>query len=349
VNGLRTVKLVQASGRIAEPYAILQRAGAQLDDATFEAIYYPRKLLLRATSHARLLPPGPRETLLVAHAAEGVKESVWLLAYPAPNMVLQIAVPLGEASRLPTATRDVLHRFRIHAETALRLQLREAQSTVAILDASGKLLHAEGDARSNESRHELEARVQRIEQARSRAGRAQQRAALAAWEALVEGRWSLVEDIQQDGRKHYLALQNEPQTRSYRSLTPRETRVLFLSSMGLSGKHLAYELGLSETHVAACLGGAATKIGVRNRTELCRVVAGLLAGEPDRAQPLPEGLSDAELAVLELVAQGLSNREIATRRGSSERTVANQVASILRKTKRTSRRGAACLVLSKPP
>ncbi len=46
---------------------------------------------------------------------------------------------------------------------------------------------------------------------------------------------------------------------------------------------------------------------------------------------LEERLSASEAQVAKLVIQGLSNAEIATRRGTSVRTVANQVASILRK------------------
>ena len=40
-------------------------------------------------------------------------------------------------------------------------------------------------------------------------------------------------------------------------------------------------------------------------------------------------LTAAKRAVLVLVAEGLSNREIAARRGTSPRTIANQVASLL--------------------
>jgi DNA-binding NarL/FixJ family response regulator len=43
------------------------------------------------------------------------------------------------------------------------------------------------------------------------------------------------------------------------------------------------------------------------------------------------GLSPAELSVALAIAGGASNREIARRRGTSVRTVANQVASILRR------------------
>ena len=42
-------------------------------------------------------------------------------------------------------------------------------------------------------------------------------------------------------------------------------------------------------------------------------------------------LTPAEQEVLVLIASGASNRAIAERRGVSERTIANQVASILRK------------------
>jgi DNA-binding NarL/FixJ family response regulator len=46
---------------------------------------------------------------------------------------------------------------------------------------------------------------------------------------------------------------------------------------------------------------------------------------------LHAGLTRAEQEVLEAISAGLTNREIAGRRGTSERTVANQVAHLLRK------------------
>lgn len=44
-----------------------------------------------------------------------------------------------------------------------------------------------------------------------------------------------------------------------------------------------------------------------------------------------DGLTEAEIAVLRDLLDGLTNREIGARRDTSARTVANQVASILRK------------------
>ncbi len=48
-------------------------------------------------------------------------------------------------------------------------------------------------------------------------------------------------------------------------------------------------------------------------------------------------LSPAEVEVAQLVVEGLSNAQIARRRGTSVRTVANQMASILRKLELSSR------------
>jgi len=56
-------------------------------------------------------------------------------------------------------------------------------------------------------------------------------------------------------------------------------------------------------------------------------------------------MTPAEREVLELVRQGFSNRAIAQVRGRAERTVANQVASMLRKLQVASRRALATLEL----
>jgi DNA-binding NarL/FixJ family response regulator len=53
---------------------------------------------------------------------------------------------------------------------------------------------------------------------------------------------------------------------------------------------------------------------------------------PLQAAVLPaDRLTSAEIAVAELAVAGLGNAEIGRRRGTSERTVANQLASIYRK------------------
>jgi DNA-binding CsgD family transcriptional regulator len=59
------------------------------------------------------------------------------------------------------------------------------------------------------------------------------------------------------------------------------------------------------------------------------------------AAALPDGLSPREVQILELVAEGLSNREIGERLSISEHTAANHIRSILRKTDSANRTEAA--------
>jgi DNA-binding NarL/FixJ family response regulator len=56
-----------------------------------------------------------------------------------------------------------------------------------------------------------------------------------------------------------------------------------------------------------------------------------------RETEVPQGLSSAESEVLARVVRGESNAAIAKARKTSARTVANQVASLLRKTRSASR------------
>ena len=57
----------------------------------------------------------------------------------------------------------------------------------------------------------------------------------------------------------------------------------------------------------------------------------LVLSRPVGSPTLPSGLTAAESEVVRLLLEGQSNRTIAAARGTSVRTVANQVASIFRK------------------
>lgn len=67
----------------------------------------------------------------------------------------------------------------------------------------------------------------------------------------------------------------------------------------------------------------------------------LVISFPIRRADLGTRLTDAEADVARLAIEGLSNAEIAKRRGTSLRTVANQMASILGKLGMQSRRELA--------
>ncbi len=55
----------------------------------------------------------------------------------------------------------------------------------------------------------------------------------------------------------------------------------------------------------------------------------LISDEPGGA--MPSGLTEAERDIVRLLRTGASNRQIARARGTSERTIANQVCNLLRK------------------
>lgn len=111
------------------------------------------------------------------------------------------------------------------------------------------------------------------------------------------------------------------------SLSPRERQVVSLASLGHANKVIASELGLAVSTVSVYLVKAARKLGVRGRVAVITVYRSEL--DPDEALPSVLSRSEREIAVLML--QGASNSEIAASRMKSERTIANQVASIFRK------------------
>ena len=124
-----------------------------------------------------------------------------------------------------------------------------------------------------------------------------------------------------------------------------EREVVQRAMLGWSNCEISFALGVSGSAVGVHLSNGLKKLGVRSRAELIRLngraayqmsidVDGdplLVIAEPGM-YPLPaSGLSVSEGDILQWIMRGASNKEIALRRESSEKTVANQVAAILRK------------------
>ncbi len=111
--------------------------------------------------------------------------------------------------------------------------------------------------------------------------------------------------------------------------------------------HTAYEYGRlqlgggrgARERADALLGEAAT---LAERIGMAGLLARIRAlGVPAPGGGLPAGLSAREAQILELVARGLSNREIGEELSISEHTAANHIRSILRKTNCANRTEAA--------
>ena len=258
------------------------------------------------------------------------------------GIVDEYSVTLGgiypvERLRIPATERRLLLQLALHLEAGLRLRLQQT-SEVGIMRTDGLIMHAEGQLRDVAApRDALTDHVKRVERTRTRRQRSSSTAA-GAWSALVSGQWGIVERTDADGKRYYAVVETHCAPR-LKALSPLETQVTELSARGLTGKAVAYALGLTTPQVSRQLFNATLKLGLSSRTELVALAARLL-GTP-RAAAKEKFLTPAERDVLALVRMGHTNAAIAKARKRSERTVANQVASLLRKLDAPSRRALA--------
>jgi DNA-binding CsgD family transcriptional regulator len=171
----------------------------------------------------------------------------------------------------------VLGLVGAHLGAALRLRAIGKPSTDdpendAVLSPSGRILHSEREAKEAPLRESLTEAVLRSERARGRLRKADTIEATELWSALVEGRWSIVETTDHDGKRFLLARKNPLASRDLIGLTKEESDVAWLAVHGHSYKYMAYELGLSVPTVTRRLRGALKKLRLSSRRELLRKI-----------------------------------------------------------------------------
>jgi DNA-binding CsgD family transcriptional regulator len=290
-------------------------------------------------------PPAPvvtqHEILRASHQTVGsymrgtghlarVPDAVGLVTHPTPEWTVALFASHDSEIVLTRHERRLLARVAMHVEAGFRAR-KMPGAVKATITADGRVITRECDAPSERA---LALRSADIARARSRASRSDAEAT-GLWPALVAGRVSLI-PRGSSGKRRFDVIENSPSSVGPRALTKGEIDVLDRCIRGGSTKLTAYALGVSPSLVSARLGNAVAKLGLASRVELLRL-ASVLA-----AMPVPTlddvELTRAEREILALLERGLSNHQIATLRSRSTRTVANQVASLLRKTKSTSRR-----------
>ena len=299
----------------------------------FRAYFYPPTMVTTHSELEPLLTPEDRERMSVARRKTGFVDGIGILVHPEPGVAMVVFGALPRVRSPNAHERRLLSQIGLHLEAAFRLRLRpEVVKAVVELDGG----HHSVDGRcENGAGNLLTARARRVEASRTSLRKGNHEAALDLWTALISGRFSLVPRVE-NGQRQYLVLENTINTQDIRALSRRELDVLSMAARGVSTKLVAYGLGLSPATVSSTLMRAASKLGLASRLELLRLAA-TLSGDP-RAHALPGTLTSAENAILDLLRQGMSNREIARLRTRSVRTIANQVASLLRKTESSSRR-----------
>ena len=113
--------------------------------------------------------------------------------------------------------------------------------------------------------------VRRSERAKLRAASEDER--LEVWTALFEGRWSVLEKEDRDGKRMLLAYRNDPRTSQLRVLDERERAVVAYAALGHSFKYIAYELGIAISTASDTLQAALAKLGLASRAELIALLS----------------------------------------------------------------------------
>lgn len=302
--------------------------------ALLRSFFYPSSMVHTMRSLSTVTPRDAFDVADSAFASAGLVDAIGLLMNPMPGLAVVLYAPAATRVSLGSHQEQTYTRLALHVEAALRLRCRP-ESVRAVVSSTGKVLHLERPPRGRAPRtNALTDRVRRVERARSRQARREPEA-LALWEALAAGDASLAPRTE-GTRRHYLVLDNPPSRRPMRALSNAELDVVTYAARGLSTKMIGYGLGVATSTVSVRLARAASKVGLATRAELVRIAA-MLANDP-RARFDDSALTRAERDVLDLVSQGLSNQDVARLRGRSIRTIANQVASLLAKTRSPSRR-----------
>jgi DNA-binding CsgD family transcriptional regulator len=161
-------------------------------------------------------------------------------------------------------------RLSVHVTAGYRL-LRGRTShgdAAGVFEPDGRLVDVARSARDAVALAALRDRIVTID--RARAGqRDDWRATTEAWTGLLDGRWSLVDSFDREGRRYYLAYANAPAV-SHDVLSEREAQVAYAAALGHSNKLIAYALGISASTVATHIKSAAHKLGLATRLELIR-------------------------------------------------------------------------------
>lgn len=309
---------------------VMMRAVASRFDPALYVTYFvtPRPVVMH--SELQGLPLSENLALL---ASLGAQDMLGLVTEPEPGVGLALAV-MRQRRSVSTRERAKLTRVALHLEASMRARLRP-DSVLGTVSPSGRF-DLGSDALDRRAREEVTGHVNAIERARLRANRGDGERALEAWHALTAGQVSLLERTEPGGKRLYEVCETAPRHKHLRALSPLEVNVLTDAARGLRNKEVAYALGLSQVRVSQALASVVDKLGMRSVHDAVRLAAGL-RGVTGSLKGL-DLLTASERDVAVLASSGLSNHEIAARRGTSTRTVANQLASILQKTGASSRR-----------
>ena len=269
------------SAAVAKAYRKLWDVVERGPAAIGQAVFAPPPSVCWATNRGAGLPESVRGEIRPFFAAAGMWDYLGVVAIEPRRSGICVSIPYAREVRIPPRTIRQLTRLTAHLCSAMRLRSRAGspEGVEAVLDPSGRVQHAEGDARPAPVRASLAEAVRSVERARGRLRRTDPDEALAIWQALFDGRYSIVERSEADGRRFLLARRNEPSIEDPRALRPSERDVLAYAALGHSNKYIGYLLGIAPSTVATRLASGLRKMGLGSRREAIEMLGAIASGD----------------------------------------------------------------------
>jgi DNA-binding CsgD family transcriptional regulator len=264
---------------IAPGWRALTRLFPSIEPALQQRTFFSGAIADTWSSLSRLGPElvrHPQWTDRSGFNAKVANDALGLVCHSGPLAGVNISVPLRETQPLDDVGRRLWRRVAIHVGTALRLRRGVGpflERAAAILTPKGRVEHVAkpGDAKKIEDGA--------ARRRRARKGDLSPVAALDVWQGLLDGRWSLVDHVDTDGKAFVLAVANEPASDLVTTLTNRQRSAVALAALGYNNKQIAYSLGLAPTAVGMLLRRARLAMGTKTRAELVRAFKRSLASE----------------------------------------------------------------------
>jgi len=185
------------------------------------------------------------------------------------------------------------------------------------------------------------------------------------WKGLQSGGERIVDAFTSEQRC-YVVIQGVPASKKRRPLHGRTLEVVERVLLGQSAKGIAIDLGISPSTVSDATRSALRAIGVGCRASSLPILLSFSARAAHQKPPSPVSarvshlqaspcalwvvsmarperclasvLSDAEAHVIAMLAEGLTHTQISRARGTSRRTIANQLSAAFRKLGASGRR-----------
>lgn len=200
----------------------------------------------------------------------GARDTFAVNALDASGHGLWIGAPMKTTAKVPDERVALFTRVAAHLTSAIRLRRTygaDKPPPAAVLSPAGDLLHAETNG-AVDARADLRRAAVAFERARTKEMRVDPDGATRKWRALVQARWSLLDDFDSDGRRFVVAVENAPPTLApRRRLSQRELQVMTQAHLGHTDKEIAYELGLSVSTVRVLIHRATLKLGAAGRRD----------------------------------------------------------------------------------